>query len=94
MTWIVYKLGNTGQLDYYNPVISGASSSQYGLVFGIANLALFLTAPLFGRFGPLIGAKILCNTGSFVQAFCGLAFGFLDYIPDVNIFLGFSYLLR
>ena len=72
----------------------GAKPSQYGFVFGIFSLAAFLTAPLFGRYGSLVGPKVLYNAGAFVQAACGFAFGFLAYIDNVNVFLGLSYLLR
>ena len=78
----------------FDPKPSGATPSQYGFVFGIANLAAFLSAPIFGRYGAKIGPKFLYNFGAFVQAFCGLAFGFLDLIPQVGAFLGLSYFLR
>jgi MFS family permease len=42
---------------------------QYGFVFGIANLAAFLSAPVFGRYGPKIGPKVLYNFGAFLQVF-------------------------
>ena len=32
--------------------------------------------------------------GAFVQAVCGIGFGFLKYIDNLNAFLAFSYLLR
>ena len=67
---------------------------QYGFVFGIANLAAFLTAPFFGRFGNAIGPKLLYNAGAYIQAVCGIAFGFLTYIEGANLFIGLSYLLR
>jgi MFS family permease len=73
---------------------AGATPSQYGLVFGIANLAAFLSAPIFGRYGAKIGPKFLYNFGAFMQALCCLAFGFLDFIPNVGVFLGLSYCLR
>jgi hypothetical protein len=75
-------------------ILKGATASQYGLVFGISNLAAFLTAPIFAKFGPMIGPKYLYNTGAFLQALVGLAFGFLDYLENVNAFLGLSYFLR
>ena len=63
-------------------------------MFGIANLAAFLTAPFFGRFGNAIGPKLLYNAGAYIQAVCGIAFGFLTYIQGANLFIGLSYLLR
>ena len=72
----------------------GATPSQYGFVFGIANLAAFIFAPLFGRFGGKIGPKLLYNFGAFTQGIVGITFGFLVYIDAVGPFLGLSYLLR
>ena len=67
---------------------------QYGFVFGITHLAAFLSGPFFGRYGNIIGPKILYNTGAFVQAICAILFGFLDYLDKKSAFLGLSYVLR
>ena len=72
----------------------GATASQYGLVFGMPNLAAFLTAPIFGKFGTNIGPKWLFNFGAFTQGFVGLTFGFLIYLETLGPFLGLSYFLR
>ena len=72
----------------------GATPSQYGFVFGIVNLAAFLFAPIFARFGTKMGPRSLHITGAFIQAFAGLAFGFLVYIETSGPFLGLSYFLR
>ena len=63
-------------------------------MFGIANLAAFISAPIFGVYGTKIGAKLLYNFGAFLQPLCGLAFAFLDYVENTAAFLGLSYLLR
>ena len=84
-------------LNYFLILISffkGATPSQYGFVFGIANMAAFLFAPIFGRYGTKIGLKLLYNTGSFVQSIAGILFGCLDYVQDPGLFLGLSYTLR
>ena len=72
----------------------GATPSQYGFVFGIANLAAFIFAPIFGKFGAQIGPKLLYNVGAFTQGFVGVSFGFLKYVQDAAPFLGLSYFLR
>ncbi len=41
--------------------------SQYGFVFGCVNLAAFVFAPILGRFGDSVGAKLLYNTGGLLQ---------------------------
>ena len=67
---------------------------QYGLVFGLAFLAAFLTAPLYGLFGDTIGAKILYNAGGILQGLSGVLLGFLTFVEDKSLFLGLSYALR
>ena len=70
------------------------STKKYGFVFGIANIAAFISAPIFGMYGTQIGAKILYNIGALLQALSGIAFAFLAYIDNTAAFLGISYLLR
>jgi MFS family permease len=80
--------------NFATNLLAGATPSQYGLVFGVFNLAAFLFSPIFGRYGTKVGLKLLYNTGAFVQALAGIGFGFLEYIDDTTTFLGISYLLR
>ena len=72
----------------------GATPAQYGFVFGAANLAAFMAAPIFGRFGGKIGAKLLYNAGAYLQAICTISLGLLYYAQDVDVFIGLSYFLR
>ena len=69
-------------------------TKKYGFVFGIANLAAFISAPFFGVYGTQIGAKLLYNIGALLQALAGIAFAFLIYVENTVAFLGLSYLLR
>ena len=61
---------------------------------GIYSLSAFISSPCFARYGSKLEPKILYNSGSFLQAICALAFGFLTYIENVNVFLFSAYLLR
>lgn len=72
----------------------GATPAQYGFVFGIANLSLFLFSPFFGKYGGRLGPKMCFNIGSVLQGVSGFLFGFLPYFKDVGAFIGLSYLLR
>ena len=72
----------------------GATPAQYGFVFGIVHLAAFISAPIFGHIGPKLGPKLVYNVGGIAQGVVGILFGFLEYIDNVAIFLGLSYLLR
>ena len=49
----------------------GATPAQYGFVFGIANLSLFLFSPVFGKYGTKFGPKLCFNFGAVLQVcFC------------------------
>ena len=68
---------------------------QYGLVFGIPNLAGLLSAPFVGTLGSKhVGVKRLFIVGSFLQFACGILFGLGTLINNHTIFLLFSYVLR
>ena len=74
--------------------LKGAKPSEYGFVFGIANLSLFIFSPIFGKYGSRIGPKICFDCGSVMQGVSGFMFAFLLYCDGVAVFIGFSYLLR
>ena len=72
----------------------GATPSQYGFVFGIANLSAFVFAPIFAQLGTKIGPKYLYIFGGLFQALAVLVFGCLEYITHTGLFLALSYILR
>lgn len=72
----------------------GATPAEYGFVFGIANLSLFLFSPIFGKYGPKIGPKRCFNLGAVMQGVSGFLFAFLPYTNSTGMFIGLSYLLR
>ena len=72
----------------------GATSSQYGFVFGILNLTAFIFAPIFGTYGSKIGSRTLFYIGSFSQGFIGLLFGLLQFVNSTWTFIVLSYILR
>jgi MFS family permease len=72
----------------------GANSAQYGVVFGIIHLAMFLAGPLFGRFMPRLGVRSVFVFGVLGTAVCSCAFGLLTFLPTMWSFLDCSYALR
>ena len=72
----------------------GAKPSEYGFVFGIANLSLFVFGPVFGKFGSQLGLKLCFNIGAVMQGVSGFLFAFVASLNDVTTFLTFSYILR
>ncbi|TRY70790.1 hypothetical protein TCAL_04819 [Tigriopus californicus] len=72
----------------------GATPAQYGFVFGIANLSLFIFSPIFGKYGPRLGAKLCFTTGSIFQGVSGFLFAFLPLLKNCEVFITLSYVLR
>jgi len=72
----------------------GATAAEYGFVFGIANLSLFLFSPVFGKYGTQIGPKICFNAGAVLQGVSGFLFAFLPYFDSTAAFIGLAYVLR
>ena len=72
----------------------GATPAEYGFVFGIANLALFIFSPIFGKYGTKIGPKNCFCAGAVLQGISGFLFAFLAYLENTGAFIGMAYLLR
>jgi len=72
----------------------GANASEYGLVFGIFELTVFIISPLVGKMLPWFGAsKAFCCGISITGTTC-IAFGFLNYIENPHTFIIFSFIVR
>jgi len=72
----------------------GASATEYGLVFGIFELTVFIISPLYGQYISHIGPKFMFNAGIYVTGSTCILFGFLNRIIDVNPFIYLSILVR
>ncbi|XP_064112403.1 MFS-type transporter SLC18B1-like [Macrobrachium nipponense] len=72
----------------------GASATQYGFVFGVFELVVFIASPIYGNYINQIGPKFMFNAGIFTTATTCILFGFLDRITDTDIFIGFSFAIR
>lgn len=72
----------------------GATATQYGLVFGVFELTVFLVSPIYGRFMSRWGPKFVNNAGIFTVSVMCILFGFLDRLQDTESFIGFSFAVR
>ncbi|XP_014245481.1 MFS-type transporter SLC18B1-like [Cimex lectularius] len=72
----------------------GATATEYGLVFGIFELTVFLISPLYGQHLNRIGPKVLFNAGIFTTGICAILFGFLDKIDGHVPFITLSLVIR
>ena len=72
----------------------GATATEYGLVFGVFELTVFLVSPFLGKHLNRWGAKRLFNVGIFTTGTCSILFGLLDKIEDGNWFIVLSFVVR
>lgn len=96
LVYVTWGLTDSIQAPFY-PIEAeskGATSSEYGLVFGIIHLAMFFAGPIFGRYMAVLRVKAVFIFGVLGTAVCALLFGFLTFIPSKWGFLGFSYAIR
>jgi len=94
--YLTWGLTDSIQAPFY-PIeadAKGANPAEYGAVFGIIHLSMFLAGPLFGKYMSNIGVYRVFIFGVLGTAVCGCAFGFLTYVNDTWAFLGLSYGLR
>lgn len=72
----------------------GLHATQYGFVFGVFQLVVFITSPIYGKMIGHIGATFLLKAGVFATAWCTVLFGFLGESPPGETFLGLSAAVR
>jgi len=79
------------------PLVSkekGTSTFITGFIFAVYPLSIFLLSPIVGKYMPLIGPKLCLITGAFVEGASHIVFGFVDHLPDGNIFIGICFTIR
>ncbi|KAJ4447889.1 hypothetical protein ANN_09898, partial [Periplaneta americana] len=72
----------------------GATATEYGLVFGIFELVVFIISPIYGQHLNRIGPKFLFNGGIFTTGACAILFGLLDRVDGHYAFIVLSFLIR
>ena len=72
----------------------GATASQFGPIFGIIHLALFITSPLMGKVISRLGLGNVFKSGLLLISFSSLCFGLLTFLDDPTLFLVLAYSLR
>jgi len=103
ITLIVLALVNLGeavtvsiQAPFYpaEAESKGATATEYGLVFGVFELVIFLVSPLYGKYIMKIGPKFLLNAGIFTTSICCILFGLLDRVEGREAFVALSFIIR
>merc|ERR1712018_174035 len=72
----------------------GCMPSEYGLVFGIFELTVFLVSPIIGANLNRMGMKMTLNVGIGTVGVTSILFGLLDRIENGKTFLALSFTLR
>ncbi|KAI6173488.1 MFS-type transporter SLC18B1 [Aphelenchoides besseyi] len=57
------------------------NSSQIGVVFGVFELVILITAPFLGKYMSVIGSKRMFTVGLLVTGITAILFGFLNFLP-------------
>jgi len=74
--------------------LKGVSPTQYGMVFGVYELTIFIVSPLLGKYLNTLGVKRVFNTGIFTTGTCSVIFGLLDRIEGGDTFFILSFVIR
>ncbi|XP_058823767.1 MFS-type transporter SLC18B1-like isoform X1 [Topomyia yanbarensis] len=72
----------------------GATATEYGLVFGVFELVVFIISPIYGQYINRIGPKVLFNSGIFTTGTSAILFGLLDRVPDHVPFITLAFVIR
>ena len=72
----------------------GATASQFGPIFGIIHLALFVISPLMGKVINRVGLGNVFNMGLLLISISSLCFGLLTFVKSSSLFLALAYALR
>ncbi|KAL3889993.1 hypothetical protein ACJMK2_002302 [Sinanodonta woodiana] len=72
----------------------GATTTEVGFIFGVYELVIFVSSPVFGNFITKIGAKFMFVTGIMVCGVCTILFGNLNAGPDGTVFVVMCFVVR
>lgn len=74
--------------------IKGASPSEYGLIFGVYELAIIFTSPLVGKLVGRSSPKIWIQIGLLLTGLMTILFGILDKAPNGRWFISLAFIIR
>ncbi|GFT51678.1 MFS-type transporter SLC18B1 [Nephila pilipes] len=72
----------------------GATATEYGFIFGIFQLTIFVTAPLMGRIVSYVSPKFLLNSGILSVGVTCILFGTLDLVVSTSSFVALAFVVR
>lgn len=72
----------------------GASATEYGLVFGVYELAIIFMSPIVGKLVGQSSPKLWIQFGLLLTGLMTVIFGFLDRAPSGYCFITLAFLIR
>lgn len=72
----------------------GATPTEYGFIFGIFQLTIFVMAPIMGKLVPYISPKFLLNSGILTVGVTCVLFGTLDMVEGRTTFVALAFVVR
>lgn len=73
---------------------TGATPTQYGLIFSIYQFMYLITSPLFAKSVASLSPSLFCSIGLLIEGFVNVLFGYLVYVPNGTPFIVLSFALR
>ncbi|XP_026867021.2 MFS-type transporter SLC18B1 isoform X2 [Electrophorus electricus] len=72
----------------------GVDQAVIGLIFGCYAMCSLIGSLILGKYIVQIGAKFMITAGLFVSGGCTVAFGFLDRVQEVEVFIALCFVVR
>ncbi|CAH3980264.1 MFS-type transporter SLC18B1-like [Pieris brassicae] len=72
----------------------GCTATEYGLVFGVFELVVFIISPFYGAHLNRLGPKVVFNAGILTTSTCAILFGFLDKVDGHVPFVTLAFAIR
>ncbi|RWS27908.1 MFS-type transporter-like protein [Leptotrombidium deliense] len=74
--------------------LKGATTTQYGIIFGIYEFGIVVFSPFVGKMMPRISPQFLVESGLFIAGWCCTLFGALQWSPPGFTFVSLAFLIR
>ncbi|XP_023221317.1 MFS-type transporter SLC18B1-like isoform X1 [Centruroides sculpturatus] len=74
--------------------MKGATPTQYGMIFGVYQLTMFIFSPLCGKLMGYFTPKFMLNAGMFIVGAATILFGILDLSPPGTPFIALAFAVR
>ncbi|XP_076326306.1 MFS-type transporter SLC18B1-like isoform X2 [Tachypleus tridentatus] len=74
--------------------MKGATPTQYGFVFGVFYLTVFIFSPVFGKLMVLITPRFILIAATFIVGITSILFGVIDRSPNGTPFIALAFAIR